>query len=156
MLRISKKADRAIIILAYLAESPGRYCSANEIAQHFEIARPVIANILKMLTKSGLVKSKQGIRGGYQLARDPSHIKLSEVLQAVGELFAFARCVEMGSNGDPSHSELSGRYPSELALRYVHQEMYKMIERVTLVHLTGDLTPPVNHPLRETAERSTG
>ncbi len=152
MLRISKKADRAIIILTHLAEHPGRYCSAREIARRFESPGTVIANTLKMLARSGLVRSEQGMHGGYQLAKAPSRIKLSDLLQAIGEPFTFARCVEVEPSGDMICCKLSGKCPSELTVRYVHQEIHKILERVTVAHIAGDFMSLVVNPSREAVQ----
>ena len=149
MLRISKKADRTIIILTHLAEHSDRYCSAREIACRFEMARTVIANTLKMLAKAGLVRSELGYHGGYQLAKAPSQIKLSDLLKAIGESFVFARCVEVEPNGDMICCKLSGKCPAELTVRYVHQEIHKILDRVTVAHIAGDFMSQVVKPSRE-------
>ena len=63
MLKLSKKTDYAIILLAHLgeAESPVR---AQEIAGLYDLPQPMVANILKQLCVAGLVQSIRGQRGG--------------------------------------------------------------------------------------------
>ena len=41
--------------------------------------------ILKKLAQSGIVRSYQGSRGGYQLAKEPSDLTMLEIIQAMGE-----------------------------------------------------------------------
>ena len=66
MLRLSKKADYAIILLSHLGEASGPV-SAQEMASNYHLPQPMIANILKQLAASKLVESTRGVQGGYLL-----------------------------------------------------------------------------------------
>jgi Rrf2 family protein len=49
---------------------------------------------MNMLVSAGLVRSSRGQHGGFNLARPPGEIKLSQVLQAVEGSIAPTSCVD--------------------------------------------------------------
>jgi len=68
MLKLSKKTDYAIILLTHLGEEEVPV-SAQEVATHYKLPYPMVANILKQLVSSGLIESIRGKHGGYVLAK---------------------------------------------------------------------------------------
>ena len=74
MLRLSKKADYALIAMKHLALRGDRASSsAREIAEQYDIPVELMAKVLQRLVQRGLLASHQGTRGGYQLSRPPRH-----------------------------------------------------------------------------------
>ena len=74
MLRLSKKADYALIAMKHLSLRGDGSSSAREIASLYDIPIELLAKILQRLVRGGLLASHQGTRGGYQLARVPAQI----------------------------------------------------------------------------------
>ena len=84
MLRLSKKADYALIAMKHLAlRGDRRSSSAREIAALYDIPIELMAKVLQRLVRRGLLASHQGTRGGYQLARVPAQISVADVIQAI-------------------------------------------------------------------------
>jgi Rrf2 family protein len=84
MLRLSKKADYALMAMKHLAVRGDRgSSSAREIAEHYDIPIELMAKVLQRLVRRKLLVSHQGTRGGYQLARVPSQISVADVIQAI-------------------------------------------------------------------------
>ena len=79
MLRLSKKADYALISLGYLAEHLSHVVSAREIAERCQLPLPLLMNILKVLHQRGILKSVRGANGGYQVATDLGKVSLLEL-----------------------------------------------------------------------------
>jgi Rrf2 family protein len=109
MLRLSKKADYALISLGYLAERPDHVASAREIAESCGLPLPLLMNILKVLHQREILRSTRGASGGYRLASDLS--KLS--------LFELNELIERVDNGvsEPTHNRLALHGPAQ-ALQY--------------------------------------
>lgn len=78
MLRLSKKADYALISLAYLAEHR-HVVPAREIAETRSLPLPLLMNILKVLHQKGILRSVRGASGGYQIACDLSTLTLLDL-----------------------------------------------------------------------------
>lgn len=89
-MQISKKADyalRAVTILASLP--PDRTMQAQEMATSGQIPIKFLEQILLVLKKAGLLRSKRGVGGGYRLARESRLISVAEVIETVdGELLS--------------------------------------------------------------------
>jgi FeS assembly SUF system regulator len=83
MLRLSKKADYALMALQHLARRGEQSSSAREIAEQYDIPIDLLAKVLQRLTRRGLLASQQGTRGGYQLARPATAISVADVIQAI-------------------------------------------------------------------------
>jgi Rrf2 family protein len=89
---ITKKADYAVRCILALAKAPGRIISAGEISQSMDIPKSFLAKILRCLSREGLVKSTQGVRGGFQLSKKPREINLLAVIEAVQGPSAMNQC----------------------------------------------------------------
>src|SRR4029077_17798631 len=84
MLRLSKKADYALMAMKHLALYGDRgSSSAREIAEQYDIPIELMAKVLQRLVQRGLLASHQGTRGGYQLSRLPRQITVADVIQAI-------------------------------------------------------------------------
>ena len=88
MLRLSKKADYALISLAYLAEHRGHVVPAREIAERCQLPLPLLMNILKVLHQRGILRSVRGASGGYSISADLNRLsllELSDLLDQAGD-----------------------------------------------------------------------
>lgn len=77
-----KTAQNAIAAMSRLAElygEPARSASSREIAESRNLPAPLIAKILAVLSRGGLVAGSPGPGGGYRLTRPPSQITLKDV-----------------------------------------------------------------------------
>jgi FeS assembly SUF system regulator len=92
MLRLSKKADYALMAMKHLATDSDRHASARSIAQRYAIPLELMAKILQRLVRKGLLQSQHGMRGGYELARKPVAISVLEVIQAIDGPFKLTAC----------------------------------------------------------------
>ena len=90
----SKKCEYALqAILLMAASESDCVCPAEEISKKLNIPKEFISKILQSLTESGLIESKKGKAGGFKLAKQPSKIKLIDIVEAVDGLESFNGCV---------------------------------------------------------------
>ncbi len=94
MLRVSKLSDYAIVLLTEMAQSSNYRANARLLAAGTNIAKPTVVKLLKQLKEQGLLSSEQGRHGGYRLARAPSEISLSDIIEAVEGPIALTECIE--------------------------------------------------------------
>src|ERR671912_1548263 len=93
MLRLSKKADYALIAMKHLAQKPGaQSTSAREIAEQYDIPIELLAKVLQRLVRTGLLVSTQGTRGGYTLSRPATSISVADVIQAIDGPLTVTAC----------------------------------------------------------------
>ncbi len=136
MLRLSKKADYALIALKDLAsKSEGTSSSAREIAARFDIPIELMAKVLQRLSKKGLLVSHQGTRGGYRLSRTADQISVADVIVAIDGPVMVTAC----SDGDEScdqYSKCNIRDP----LWQLKDRIVSSLESFSLKELADDRT----------------
>lgn len=93
MLRLSKKADYALMAMKHLAtRTDVMSASAREIAEAYDIPVELMAKVLQRLARRGLLVSHQGTRGGYRLASAPSAISVADIIQAIDGPLTVTAC----------------------------------------------------------------
>lgn len=139
MLRLSKKADYALIAMKHLANrQDAASCSAREIAEAYEIPVELLAKVLQRLVRSRLLVSVQGTRGGYRLRRAPAAIPVAEVIQAVDGPLTVTACADDDHTCE-QYSKCNIRDP----LWKIRERILEALTTVSVADLGGDepLTP---------------
>jgi len=95
MLRLSKKADYALLAVRHLAANGDRAAvSARELAETYDIPAELLAKVLQRLVRAHLLESHQGIRGGYGLSRPAGAMSVVDVIQAIDGPLTVTACSE--------------------------------------------------------------
>ena len=93
MLRLSKKADYALMAMKHLAiKSDVASISAREIAEQYDIPIELMAKVLQRLVQRGLLTSHQGTRGGYKLSKSTTSISVADIIQAIDGPLTVTAC----------------------------------------------------------------
>src|SRR5437868_4360958 len=137
MLRLSKKADYALIAMKHLALRGDRgSSSAREIAELYDVPIELMAKVLQRLVRRGLLASHQGTHGGYQLGRGPAQISVADVIQAIEGPVTVTAC-----------STDEGQY-EQFSKCNVRDPLFRVRERIlaalgdcTIAELASDPTP---------------
>ena len=96
MLRLSKLADYAVVVLIRLS-SADECQTAPNVATMTGLPEPTVAKVLKALASARLVVSQRGARGGYRLAQPLGTIAVAEVVAAIDGPVALTACTEGGA-----------------------------------------------------------
>ena len=89
---ITLEADYAVRIVHVLVNADGRL-DAKTIADRSCVTLRFALKILRKLVTNGIIKSFKGTSGGYELAKNPSEIKLRDVIETVEGTYFFSRCL---------------------------------------------------------------
>ncbi|MBW7898288.1 HTH-type transcriptional regulator CymR [Candidatus Brocadiaceae bacterium B188] len=93
-MKLSKKSDYAMRAIIYLSMHYNEGAiQIREISANEKIPQKFLENILLVLRKAGILNSKIGLKGGYELARSPDLITLGEVIRALDGAIAPVDCV---------------------------------------------------------------
>jgi Rrf2 family protein len=93
MLRLSKKADYALMAMKHLAtHTDAASTSARAIAEEYNIPIELMAKVLQRLARRGLLASHQGTRGGYTISKAPSSISVADIIQAIDGPLTVTAC----------------------------------------------------------------
>lgn len=133
MLRLNKRIDYGILILSSLGRRPGEQVSAKEISDLFRLSRHMVANILKSLSKAGLVAAGRGVYGGYKLAREANEIQMIDVIEALEGPFALlACCAHEGPTPPPGCTTTSATCTARPLMKILNDRVRKLLTEITV------------------------
>jgi Rrf2 family protein len=92
-MRFSTKSQYGLRAMIYLAKKKGKFTTLKEISQSEKIPFNYLEKIMTKLEKSGLLKSKKGLKGGYSLAKNSQRIKVREIIEVLEGKPQLARCI---------------------------------------------------------------
>ena len=135
MLRLSKKADYALIAMKHLARktSGAPSTSAREIAELYDIPIELMAKVLQRLVRTGLLVSTQGTRGGYTLGRPSGTISVADIIQAIDGPVTVTACSTQ-KNDCEQYGKCNIRDP----LWQIRERIVNALDTVTLAEMATD------------------
>ena len=92
-MQFTSTTDYAIRIVCYLA-AQRQMISTSELSQELSVPSSYIPKITKKLKQAGIIKACEGIKGGYQIAKQPENISLRDVISCTESTMAISRCLE--------------------------------------------------------------
>jgi Rrf2 family protein len=138
MLKLTKKADYALMAMKHLAESASEGSrSAKDVADAYGIPPEALAKILQKLAKAGLLHSQYGTNGGYTLARAAHTISAFEVIQAIDGPLFITSCVTIRGECDQT-DRCNIREP----LRKVNESIEAVLKRIKISHMREESEEP--------------
>jgi len=90
---ITRDTDYAIRALAFLAKKKDRTVSVSELVQALSIPRPFLRKIMQILKRKGVLRSRKGIGGGFELAVRPEKILITDIIQVFQGSTSLAECL---------------------------------------------------------------
>lgn len=108
MIKISKLADYAVVILSTLSRADHVMLSVNALSTMTHIPEPTVAKVTKLLSKAGIIESIRGSKGGYKLNKSAQDLSVLEIIEAIDGPVSLTDCVDHG----PDNCTLSQSCPS--------------------------------------------
>ena len=94
MIKVSKMADYAVVVLASLARSDDALMTASGVSAKTGLPEPTVAKVLKLLSRGNFLDSVRGATGGYKLAMPPEKISVAKIITAVDGPISLTSCVD--------------------------------------------------------------
>lgn len=136
MIRITRQTDYGIMLLCRLAnEAQGAMHNARDLASEFKLPLPMVSKILKLLSKSNLLESHRGSKGGYSLSKRPEQISVLEIISVLEGPVAMTEC---------SHDETGSCIQQSLCpvtqnWQVINQAVRGALSNITLAQMTHPL-----------------
>ncbi len=110
---LSKTAEYALRAVACMGGQPGEPASADRLAAQTKVPRRYLTRVLQDLAAAGLVRSRPGPGGGYELSRSTDELTILDVVNTVAPIERIRRC-PLGLKSHhklcPLHAELDKAY----------------------------------------------
>jgi Rrf2 family protein len=97
------------LALNYPADTPVR---VQDIAEKHDIPMKFLFQIMQILKRADIVRSKRGTEGGYVLARHPSVISVGDVIRSVSGPLVQLSCLESGNFADACERQSTCQFKS--------------------------------------------
>jgi len=135
MMRLSRLADFAVVLMTHVAQHHERVHTASETAAATQLPVPTVAKVLARLCREGLLTSIRGVKGGYRLARPAAEISVGAIVNALDGPIALTQCIKLG----PGRCEVEAVCPSRVGLHRINVAVHKALDDVSLADIA---TPP--------------
>lgn len=140
---ISKTAEYALRAIVCLASAPKEPKSADILAKKTQVPRAYLHRVLQDLAAAGLVQSRPGPGGGYELAGATKDTTILDVVNAVSPIERIRQCplgISTHAELCPLHRELDRAYAAtEAAFRGV--TLKKLVESTSRIVPLCELSP---------------
>jgi Rrf2 family iron-sulfur cluster assembly transcriptional regulator len=91
-MKINTKIRYGLRMLIAIAQE-NRLVNTTELSERMHVSSKYLRKLAGPLEKAGLIKSVQGIYGGYELNRRPEEITIGGLLEAFSERLSLTDCV---------------------------------------------------------------
>jgi Rrf2 family protein len=131
-MQFTKAEEYGIFGMMYLASQPkGKITPLSEVSENQGIPEKFLAKIFQSLSKSGLIRSHRGVRGGFTLGKPADRITIKEVVESIQGPYHISKCLT---------EPLEGQTPSAAALRKLLELAQSSLLSVFTSHTIKDLT----------------
>ena len=145
---MSRYGTRAIFDIAY--NTTGLPVQVKDVAERQQIPIKYLEQIFHKLKKADFIKSERGPGGGYVLTKNPSEIKVGDIIKAVQEHTDLVACVcDSAEDGNPCVRE--GQCVTRSVWKEAARQITEYFNSVTIADLCKDaqnknLKKDANHP----------
>ena len=95
MNKLNRKTEYALMALKYMSgKYSGQLTSAKEVCDATGGPFDAIARVMQIMAQKGLLKSEQGMHGGYLIVRDLSKVSFFDLIEMVLGPMGVAKCIQ--------------------------------------------------------------
>ncbi|QQR80155.1 MAG: Rrf2 family transcriptional regulator [Deltaproteobacteria bacterium] len=143
MLQFNRKTEYAFLAIEYVArkaeEVPGAVTSTRELSEAYHMPYPLLAKIMQQLSNHGLIKSVQGTKGGYILAKKATNISVADIVEIFDGRVAVADCFKEEKITCPQWDGCHIRDP----FYELNMKIYQMLSETSIADLLKKSSAPL-------------
>lgn len=137
-MQITRAADYAVRVMMHLAALPdGARANRTQLANTAGAPSSFVAKVLQRLVDSGLVRSRPGRRGGFELARPASQLSLLDIVVAIEGPLCLNWCLPPGEG-----CSRSGCCVTQPVWAKAQAELERVLSDASLARLAATETSP--------------
>ncbi len=128
---ITLETDYAVRIVSELCKNSEKL-DAKTISTNTSVPLRFAVKILRKLVSLDLVRSYQGVNGGYRINKAPKDISLKTVVEAIEGTYCFSRCL---APDGVCNRGASGRCCNQRAFADITEQVNKLLESYNFEYL---------------------
>jgi len=130
LIRLGRLTDYGIVVMSHIAANNGPILTARELSERSSLPLPTVSKVLKSLAKANLIESHRGVKGGYQLARAPEEIRVTDMIDALEGPIAMTEC-----SGETEHCIYDQHCPVKTPWQKINLVVRNALSQMTLQDL---------------------
>ncbi|OYU39060.1 MAG: Rrf2 family transcriptional regulator [Pseudorhodobacter sp. PARRP1] len=134
-MRLTTRTNLAMRTLMFCAVNDGRIVRKHEIAVACGASENHLAQVINLLARQSLLKTRRGRAGGLMLGAAPSEITVGAVFRIFESVLPFTDCAEQSGS-----CPLAGACRLKCVLSSALDGFYSALDRVSLQDLVGGNT----------------
>ena len=82
-MKLTTKSEYSLLALVYIVRNQkrGEYLKIEDICRKYDIDKKYLEQLMAILKSTGIVKTKRGSHGGYQLTKPANRISIAEIIR---------------------------------------------------------------------------
>lgn len=93
-MQFTKAEEYGIFGILYLAQQPPeKITPLSEISQSQDVPEKFLAKIFQSLSRSGIIRSHRGVKGGFSMAKPAKEISVMEIVESIQGPYQIAKCL---------------------------------------------------------------
>ncbi len=97
-MRLAEFTDYTLRVLMYCAARPQQRVTIAELADWHGVSKNHLMKVVNDLARQGVLETTRGRGGGLRLMKDPTAIRIGDVVRAAETDFRLVECFEDGTN----------------------------------------------------------
>lgn len=150
MIKLSRLADYAVVLLTQMGYEAKAVHNALDLADKTGLPVPTVSKVLANLARSHVLTSVRGAKGGYRLAAAPERITVAQVIAAIDGPIALTQCVDRTAD----ICVVETLCPSRAGWHKINQAVERALSDVTVADLIGE--PPIIAEISESTPPAKG
>lgn len=126
MALFSTRTDYALVLLTALAREDG-FASLRVIAKRHRLPYRYVSRLAGSLKRAKILKSREGVLGGYALAKPAKSIRVADVIELFEGNFGPVRCIH-----SPGSCPLAKECTLKPHWKLMHQQLIATLHKYTI------------------------
>ena len=134
MIKVSRMADYAILLVCKMSNDENKVYSSQELSIITSLKITTISKILTKLTKANVTDSIRGVSGGYKLTMQAEDISVGNIIDIIDGKVALTVCVEEGEN---HNCDLVSLCPSQSNWQIINNTIREALNSVSIAEMAN-------------------
>lgn len=134
MIKVSRMADYAILLVCKMSGDEKKVYSAHDLSIQTKLKITTISKILTKLTKANITSSIRGVTGGYKLVMQAEDISVGNIIDIIDGKVALTVCVEEGEN---HNCDLVSLCPSQSNWQIINNTVREALNSVNIAEMAN-------------------
>jgi Rrf2 family protein len=132
MNKLNRKLEYALMALKLMNDkAPSDRTTAKEVVDRMGCPFDATARVLQIMTQRGLLRSEQGVRGGYVISQDLRRVSFFELAEMIEGPMEIVRCLQ----DDPNPCEMASTCNVQSPLQELNRRIKEFYQSMSLKEL---------------------